>query len=145
MNSLPTLATLPNMPLPYSYDPGVHRRKHCQAAGPATFIKMGSITIGKCPSALTKQHAEELLQNGFAYPPGLPEGAHPDKVYNVFEGVIYEAVPTMPGRSYHGYPWCFLPGRARIPECIFEALKARAKVEGFEREFKHWTKEHGWK
>jgi hypothetical protein len=129
--------------LPYSYDAGAHRRKHCVLNAPAHFVGNGSVTVGKCSSSLSKATADILLKDGLTFPRDLSPDQHPRKIYNVFEGVVYEAVPTSPGASYHGYPWRFLPGRDRIPSSILTALKERSTAAGFEREFKRWMKDYG--
>jgi hypothetical protein len=65
---------------------------------------------------------------------------YPSHIYNVHRGVIYEAAPTNPGRSYHGYPW--KGRRDGIPQSILEQLRQRAISCGDEREFKNWLKQY---
>lgn len=82
------------------YDPGEHRFKHCWNEPRAAFVCDGSAQVGKCPSTLGKQLAEQLLNDGIAYPVGQ---AHPERIYNVHDGVVYEAVYSG-GSCWHGYP-----------------------------------------
>lgn len=121
--------------------PGEHRVKHCWNQPVAGFQRSGNAFIGKCPSTLPKSVAEALLQSG------IPIHHHgdgfPAKIYNVHEGVIYEAAPTEPGRSYHGYPWRNLPGRNRIPKAILRELERRAERSGHHRQFRDWMARHG--
>ncbi len=63
--------------------------------------------------------------------------AYPDEIYNIYRGVPFVAVPTQPGKSYHGYPV-----RGRIDPHIREQLQARAQVEGTLNEFNRWVDKH---
>jgi len=55
----------------------------------------------------------------------------------VYQGVIYEAAPTRPGLSYHGYPW-----QGRMPRVIQKNLEAAAERAGCHREFKQWLRRY---
>ena len=127
--------------LDFRYDPAEHRVKHCWNKPDAGFQEIGSGIVGKCPNTLTKQQAEELLRHGIPY---VREGGlHPSRIYAVHDGVIYEAVPTVPGVSYHGYPWRKSPGRNAIPRLILETLELRATEQNQLRQFKDWMANHG--
>ncbi len=120
------------------YDPGEHRFKHCGDQAEAIFRRDGSALIGLCPSTLSKEYAEELLNAGIAYPEGSDT---PERIYNVYEGVVYEAVCS--GGSWHGYPWRYRPGRKALPRQIRSNLEKRATDQGYQQAFKNWMKEHG--
>ncbi len=120
------------------YDPGEHRFKHCGSQPQAGFRRNGSAWIGLCPSTLSKEYAEELLNAGIAYPEGSDT---PQRIYNVHEGVVYEAVYS--GGSWHGYPWRYRPGRKALPRQIRSNLERRATDQGYQQAFKNWMKEHG--
>lgn len=125
----------------WKYDPGEHRVKHCSNEPEAHFVREGSAVIGKCPGTLPKTLAEKLLNSGFGY--FEPGSEYPSKIYNVHQGVVYEATPTSPGVSYHGYPWTRLPGRQMIPRRIIKSLEQRATEEGSLSAYKDWMKRHG--
>lgn len=120
------------------YNPGEHRTKHCWNEPRATFVRQGSVLIGMCPSTLDKGSAEELLNDGVGYPLGQE---HPERIYNVHEGVVYEAVCS--GDTWHGYPWRYRPGRRAMPRQILNELQRRAEEQGCSSEYKHWIKEYG--
>lgn len=126
------------------YDPGEHRVKHCGPLPQADFVKQGSIIIGRCPSTLTKNFACELL-NDAEFEGKLPHqrvaDVMPERVWNFYEGVIYEAVPSGPG-AYHGYPWRGRPGRNRLTRAVKRALEQKAISQGLVREFKDWLEKY---
>lgn len=122
------------------YDPAEHRVKHCWGETFAAFVEVGSGYVGKCPSTLSKEQAKELV-NAAVYEGMLPtvsmRNLMPERVWNVYQGVVYEAVPTRTG-AYHGYPWRGRPSRNRLPRPVLRTLHARAVEQGYEREFKDW-------
>ena len=126
------------------YDPGEHRNKHCWNQPHAAIVLEGSSAIGKCPSTLDKAQAGRLLED--AECDGKVEGQSvaellPPRMWNVHQGIVYEAVPTQAG-SYHGYPWCGRPGRNRLSRSVRAALKQRAEEQGFGSEFEKWMALH---
>lgn len=126
------------------YDPAEHRVKHCWDQPYAAFVDDGSAVIGKCPSTLTKEQAKVLVNCAVCdtlQPGETIKEAMPERLWNVHEGVIYEAVPTRDG-AYHGYPWRGRPSRNRLPRAVKRILEARAIEQGHERTFKDWLKEH---
>lgn len=125
-------------PKPKRYDPGEHRTKHCWKEPRADFVTQGSAEIGKCPSTLSKKLAEQLLNDGIGYP---PEQATPERIYNVYAGVVYEAVCS--GDTWHGYPWRYRPGRRALPRQILQELENRAQRQCCLPEYKDWIKRYG--
>jgi hypothetical protein len=96
--------------------------------------------IGVCPSTLSKQEAERLLRHGA---PDLSPGAeHPARIYAVHEGVVYEARPTVPGVSYHGFPWRGRPNHNRLPRPIKRALRTQAERAGYLDAFNQWLDQY---
>lgn len=91
-----------------------------------------------CPSTLSKEHAEQLLNQGIGYPEGSD---NPERIYNVHDGVVYEAVRS--GDSWHGYPWRYRPGRRALPRQMMLKLEERAQAQDKQREFKQWVKNYG--
>lgn len=88
----------------YDHDPGEGREKHRWGKPYAGFKPGSKGPVGKCSSLIDEERARELLNDGIALPDNAG-GNHPRKIVNQFEGAIYLAVPTEPGKSYHGYPW----------------------------------------
>jgi hypothetical protein len=131
----------------YLYERGEHRKKHCWKYPHAAIqIDRGHL-VGKCPNTLTDVLAETILRSAIEEPdpfelPGQAK-SHPKRLYAVYEGVIYEAVPTNPGRSYHGYPWTRREGRTQLPREIVAELRRRAKAQGHLEEFEDWLDQHG--
>lgn len=131
----------------YKYDRGDHRRKHCWNRDSADFVEEQGHLVGKCPSTVTDAVAERLLNQAVAEPDpfavrGRATAAWPRRLYAVYHGVVYEAVPTQPGTSYHGYPWRGRSGRGPLPTEVIEQLRIQAGAEGFSREFEGWLDEH---
>ncbi|PJB37046.1 MAG: hypothetical protein CO108_21995 [Deltaproteobacteria bacterium CG_4_9_14_3_um_filter_63_12] len=125
----------------HTYDRGEHRTKHCWNKDHADFVTIGTALIGKCASSVTDEIATQLLNDAIPEPdPFGGCGTHPARYYNVYQGVIYEAAPTEPGVSYHGYPWRGRPGRPPLPRQIVAVLRARAAGAGYGKEFKKWLK-----
>lgn len=124
------------------YDPGEHRVKHCWNKPEAGFVELGhgrrAIMIGKCPNTLTKAQAERLLHTGVPYP---YDSSEPERIYNVLDGVVYEAVSS--GDAWHGYPWRARPGNPPLPDQIEQELARRAEAAGQQRAFKRWMKTYG--
>lgn len=120
----------------WDYDPGVRRFKHKWSRPEAGFDERRGVPIGKCPNSITVKQAERLLNSGVPWPEEWESSSqHPSRIYNVFEGVVYEAVPTMRGYSYHGFP-----ARKRLPRLVLCELEKRATEAGFAQEFKQWIK-----
>lgn len=93
----------------FSYEPkrDAHDRKikHEWKKDHAGFVpdRAGN-TEGKCPASIDIEQAEALLNDGIPdSPPDWLKG-HPKYFYNIHDGVIYKAVETNPGKSYHAYP-----------------------------------------
>ena len=121
----------------WRYERGEGRMKHCWGKPTAGFIPSGRGAIGKCSSEISDPVAQQLLDAGeplFEF----DGDSYPSKIFNVYKGVIYEAVPTVPGRSYHGYPW----RGDRPPLRIVEKLEQMARADGYGAEFKKWLKEN---
>lgn len=133
--------------MPYKYERGDHRTKHCWKRDQADFVQQQGHLVGKCPSSITDSVAETILNQAVAEPdpflvPGRAAASWPKRLYGVHKGVIYEAVPTQPGKSYHGYPWRGRDGRGPLPTLVVERLRAMAEAEGYLKEFKSWLDEH---
>lgn len=72
------------------------------------------------------------------------ESTFPERFYAVYRGVIYEAVPTQPGVSYHAYPWRGdLPGRPGLPRRILRRLRDQADQNDERKALEQWLKKYG--
>jgi hypothetical protein len=132
----------------YRYERGEHRNKHCWKNDHAGFVVwQGRHTVGKCPRTITNELAESILNQSVAEPdpfalPGEATDRLPRRLYAVYEGVIYEAVPTQPG-SYHGYPWQARPGRTPLPPEVIGKLRQMAENQGCLEGFEDWLDQYG--
>jgi len=127
----------------WRYDPGDGKKKHAWSKDEAGFAPSDKGPIGKCPASITLSDAENILNEGFpVYADGDKKA--PDRIYNVDNGVIYEARRTEYGKSYHGFPWRGDRGFGpRIPARIMKKLQERAAENGDSQEFKKWVKKFG--
>ncbi|MEI6388980.1 MAG: hypothetical protein WCQ50_20405 [Spirochaetota bacterium] len=121
------------------YDPGENRRKHHWSKPEAGFNRVGTAMVGKCSSKITMEIAQELLSSSLPY---LNNEGPAQRVYNVFDGVIYEAVSSG-DEAWHGYPWRSRPGRSSLPKDLMKELERRAAEQKCLREYKEWVKTYG--
>lgn len=129
----------------WHYDRGDGRYKHCWNKPYAGFVPGYKGSIGKCSCNITQDIAQNILNKGIPFFFVKKSGReYPRYIYCVYGGVIYEAVPTVPGISYHGYPWRGdLKGRTKIPHSIMKKLRKIAEEDGFLQEFDKWKKTYG--
>lgn len=124
------------------YERGEGRYKHRWGKDQAGFCPSAKGAIGKCHKSITEETAEELLMSGFHYREN-DDDPSPSKIYAVYKGAIYEAVPTVPGKSWHGYPWRGdLKGRPPLPRRIKRNLEEQARQAGYLEEFERWLKHY---
>lgn len=127
----------------WRYERGAHRYKHRWNRDDAGFEPGKRGPIGKCPKWMTAELAEKVLNEGCPLYED-EEATHPDRIYGYYNGVIYEAVPTTPGCSYHGYPWRGdLKGRTPPPRRVFRHLEQQAEAADEIREYRRWLKNYG--
>jgi len=122
------------------YERGEGRRKHCWNKSTPGFVPSKRGPVGKCSNLITDSVAQTLLNSGFLLPPDEDEDEtdwYPDEVFNVHNGAVYVAVPTQPGKSYHGYPY-----RGRLPKVVVASLRARAAEVGCLEGLERWLKEY---
>ncbi|MEO5333201.1 MAG: hypothetical protein H7839_14380 [Magnetococcus sp. YQC-5] len=122
------------------YEPGEWGHKHKWSHDYPDFILVGNDPIGKCPTSITRnpELAKELLDTGVYYPTGTQP---PDKIYNVHQGVIYRAIETRHGVSFHGFPEKEHKIR-RVPPSVLRQLARIAKEKNTLEEFKQWMCKH---
>lgn len=126
--------------MPFIFERGDGRYKHRWSKDEAGFIALGDESVGKCHSSITESLAQEMLNYAVVYnAPGVDAVEH---LYTTYRGVIYEAAPTRPGLSFHGYPWRVGQGRPSLPPRIIRLLRQQADSQGFIQEFEQWLKQH---
>jgi len=133
--------------VPYKYDRGEHRKKHCWKEDRADFVMSHGHLVGKCPRSITDTIAQTVLNQSVAEPdpfivPGRKPDPIPKRLYGVYRGVIYEGAPTQPGTSYHGYPWRGREGRGPLPDEVVDRLREISRIEGFLEEFEDWLNDY---
>ena len=127
----------------WQYERAEGRYKHRWSKDYAGFVPSDRGPVGKCAKSIDQEGAKRLLNDGVPFHESADSG-WPARIYSVYQGAIYEAVPTTPGESYHGYPWRGdLPGRSPLPNTILKQLKAKAKAKDQEGEFNQWLKKYG--
>lgn len=98
--------------------------------------------VGKCSNTIQEAEAQQLLNEGIAVPDNTDEH-YPQRIVNQHKGAIYVAVPTVPGRSYHGYPWRADLDPRGLPMKVLHELKKRAEASGCLTEYKKWIRDFG--
>jgi hypothetical protein len=122
--------------LPYRYERGEGRKKHCWDEAEAGFRPGKRGEIGKCSNLITDTIAQQLLEHGLIVPPDDDsDEQYPQEIFNIYRGVIYVAVPTRPGISYHGYPY-----KGKLTKRVYEKLEERSVEQQCNSEFKKWAK-----
>jgi hypothetical protein len=118
-----------DMPHKWLYEPDEDpKRKHHWNQNDAGFVMVGAVFVGKCPSGMSMQLAQTLLNTGIEWSPKKWSESYPQRIYCVWGGVLYRATPTIPGRSYHGfpeYPSRFPPGNRGLRNQILELARER--------------------
>lgn len=124
----------------WKYDPGENpKRKHAWAKDYADHIQVGDRLVGKCPKSITNERAEQALNHGFFYfSERSSDQNYPERIFAVIDGVVYRAMPTVRGVSYHGFPERAVdlpPGRE-----VREALLDLAEADGSRKAVARWLK-----
>jgi hypothetical protein len=121
-----------------TYDSGGCRQKHKWNHEEAGFANDYGKSIGKCSSMITQDVAQRLLDDGIPY----PDANNPERIYNVFHGVIYMAISSG-NNNWHGFPWRKLPGRKLLPASVKTELETRSDTQDHLKEFRAWMKNYG--
>jgi len=115
------------------------KRKHHWNQNEAGFVAVGAIFVGKCPHSMSIRIAQTLLDGGIEWSPKAWTEPYPQRIYCVWDGVLYRATPTIPGRSYHGFSRTsskFPPGNRALRDQIIDLARER----DCERELRAWMK-----
>jgi hypothetical protein len=122
--------------MPWIYEPSPDRKHKRGWDQPrAGFVIEKGEEVGKCPGNLAIGIAEGLLNDDhrIEYSPVRWPHSYPDRIYNIHAGQLYRATPTVPGRSYHGFPES--PAKAfKLPRKVKERILELARVRGCESE-----------
>lgn len=103
------------------------------------FVDERGEKVGKCPTTISAALAEDLLNTGLAYSPERWPHAYPNRIYNIHDGHLYRATPTVPGVSYHGFPEH--PKRAmQLPKDLKDRILELARQCGCEQEISRCLK-----
>jgi hypothetical protein len=122
--------------MPWIYEPSPDRKHKRDWDRPrAGFVIENGEEVGKCPSNLTVEIAESLLNDGdrIEYSPLRWPNSYPDRIYHIHGGQLYRAAPTVPGHSYHGFPES--PAKAlKLPREVKLRILALARIRQCEGE-----------
>lgn len=122
----------------WKYDPGENpKMRHHWDKPYADFVDFRGEKVGKCPNNISNQEAERLLNGGITYSPPDWEFEYPNRIFVVYDGVVYRAKPTNPGISYHGFPESGKRLR-KLPGHVKELIMAQARDRGCEQEVIRW-------
>lgn len=115
----------------WAYDPVAGRKKHRWSNPYPGFETLPCGTwVGKCPSDITNEEAEDLINQGVEESSGVGDEVHPDMIFVVRDRYVYRAYPTQAGVSYHAFPDC--PRELRkLPKSIRVKILAQAEAKGF--------------
>lgn len=114
------------------------KRKHAWDRDEAGFLEVApGQLVAKCPSSVSVDEAQGLLGSAIPWSPRSWRREHPRRLYVVRQGVLYRATPTVPGRSYHGFPE-HPSGFPRGARGLKRAILDRARELGCEHELRRW-------
>jgi hypothetical protein len=127
-------------PRRFRYQPDEEpKRKHRWDEPRAGFVEVRGQPVAKCPAGLSNEEAERLLNEGVEYWPDRGPTEYPQRIYVVHEGVVYRAMPTVPGASYHGFPEH--PKHIRsLPEDVINEVLSLARRKNCEDEVRRWMR-----
>ncbi len=122
------------------YDAGEKPKKRHHWDKPFSgFIEIDGLRVSKCPGDMTTSEAQRLLDEAIPYSKPSWRYDHPNRLYTVAsDGTVYRAKPTVPGKSYHGFPEdpAMLPPDRRLRKSIME----RAVRLGCETQVSRWLR-----
>lgn len=112
----------------YQPDEEPKRKHHWDRDEPGFEEQVTGERVAKCPSSLSLDDAQRLLRGGVGFSPAGWKEPWPQRVHAVFRGVVYRATPTVPGKSYHGFPE--LPQRFPPSRQLRDRVLRQAEAEG---------------
>ena len=125
----------------YAYETDENpKKKHRWGNVWAGFVRTRGAIVSKCPSTISNIDAERSLNDGVPWLNPRRDDQHPSRIYAVRDGVVYRAVPTRRGVSYHGFPE--LPNELRgLPKALREQILEMARRLGQESEVRAWIEQ----
>lgn len=113
------------------------KKKHGWHKAEAGFVEVAGAPVGKCPNTISNEEAERLLNAGIEVRPSRSQAAYPERIYVIHNGVLYRAVPTIRGESYHGFPERAVDFQ-RLPGKVKRQILAHAKRTNQLRALRKW-------
>jgi hypothetical protein len=126
------------VPWQYQESPDRKHKRGWNQPEPGFVNERGEL-VGKCPTTISPQLAEELLNEGLCFSDERWSHQYPERIYNIYDGQLYRATPTNPGVSYHGFPEH--PKRAmELPRELKDRILQLAREKGCEAEVRRCLK-----
>ena len=115
------------------------KRKHGWNKPTAGFVRGQRGQIGKCPLGIAPPQAQAILNRAIPYYGERRPNSHPKRLYAVHDGVVYRAMPTRHGISYHAFPehHSKFP-RSRAGQQLKQQLIDQARQLGCEAGVRQW-------
>lgn len=136
----PSGVAMVTRPAKRRYEKGERRFKH-ESGTPEARIDFDKgnpkRAVGKCPNTIAPTTRAALLNDALPAPNGDRDVDFPKRLYAVHKGVIYQAITSDGGLTYHAYPY-----RGRVPKLLLSALRERAEDKGDIDQFDKWVREH---
>jgi hypothetical protein len=104
------------------YDKGENRKKHQGTSREARIVHEDGKEVGKCPKGFSLEAAQKLLVEGAIEERKSRQPDVPFRLWNVHNGVVYQARTSDSGRTWHGWS----VGASHIPCKIRRQLEDRA-------------------
>lgn len=97
--------------------------------------------MGKCPTSISFDLAEQLINDDHRveYSPPRWRASYPERIYVIHDGHLYRATPTVPGRSYHGFPESKIRAQ-ELPKALKDRILALARELHCEAQVAKWIK-----
>lgn len=122
------------------YDKGERRHKHVASGDEPQLVADTDNPrkiVGKCPSTISDQERDDLLERAVPLPNVDRELSPPKKIYAVHRGAIYEAQTSDRGKTYHAYPY-----KGKLGDEIVLLLQSMADQGGCRDAFEAWRKKY---
>ena len=123
----------------WTYDRGGGRCKHRWHNDYAGHERVGRRLVGKCPKSIDQDAAQSALDSGYEYFDERDKATYPSRIFAVVGGVVYRAMPTQPGVSYHGFPE--LAEHLPPDETLRTAILELAEADGSRRKVEKWLRQ----
>lgn len=123
----------------WSYQPEeAPKRKHYWENNYAGFVHQGALRTAKCPKDLSRKQIEDAMDRAIEWRPARWPHRYPKRLYTIIDGIVYRATPTVPGRSYHGFPEHPEYLADRRLKGVRESLEEMAQQLDCSRDYRLW-------